>query len=160
MKTVPHVFDDLNVKKALHTFIQSLDSEHEADQASSEFALMQETEAWCSALAARDKNIPVGSLRHYCENARPALSSQALVAVAKFYRNLPYSEQVRSKFDFVMTRLFSHTADNDRRSCLLDRLATLKQINTLYSEWSSVPLYAAEDDQNKIMKFSRFTDHS
>jgi len=151
IKTMPAVFDDLDVKKALHTFVQSLDSEKQADQATAEFALMHETEAWCSALGRRDKNIPVASLRHYCETARPALSSQALLAIAKFYRNLPYSEPVRSKFDFVMTRLFTHTVENERRSCLLDRLGTLNQINTLYSEWSSVPLYSADDDENRIM---------
>lgn len=147
MKVVPAAFDDFNAKKALNTFLQATGN----GQAEAEFALMQETESWCSALAARDARVPVSSLRLYCENSKPALSSQALLALARFYRNLPYSEGVRAKFDFVMTRLFSRPTEDDKRVCLFDRVESLNHINTLYGEWSSVPLYTAEDDESKVL---------
>ncbi len=151
IKVVPKTFDDFNAKKALHTFLQLGDGVNSEEHATAEFALMQETEAWCSALAERDRNVPVSSLRRYCENSRPALSSQALLGLGRFYRNLPYSESVRSKFDFVITRLFSRPGALEKRICLFPRDEILVHLNTLYSEWSSISLYAADDDQSKVL---------
>lgn len=151
MKIVPNAFDDFNVKKALHAFLHVTENVNSGEHAEAEFKLMHETEAWCTALADRDRNVPVSSLRQSCENSRPALSSQALLALARFYRNLPYSESVRSKFDFVITRLFSRPVEHDKRASLFGRDEALGHINTLYKEWSSVPLYTAEDDESKVL---------
>ncbi len=112
---------------------------------------MHETEAWYSALAVRDTKIPVSSLRQYCENTKPALSSQAMLALARFYRNSPFTEPVRAKFDYIITRLFSRATDYGRRSCLFPRDEALKHLNKLYSEWSSVSLYAVDDDDSKVL---------
>lgn len=151
MKIVPSGFDDFRVKKALHAFLNVNESENSEQHAESEFTLMNETEAWCTALAERDKNVPVSSLRQYCENSRPALSSQALLALARFYRNLPYSEGVRAKFDFVITRLFSRPTEHEKRVCLFTRDETFVHVSTLYREWSSIALYSAEDDESKVL---------
>lgn len=152
MKIVPKTFDDLNAKKALNVFLHLADNANLSEQSASEFKLMQETEAWCSAVATRDRNVSVSNLRRYCENSRPALSSHALVGLSRFYRNLPYSETVRAKFDFVITRLFSRAVESEKRKCLFNREDMLGHINTLYGEWSSVPLYAADDeDESKVM---------
>lgn len=151
LKVVPHTFDDFNAKKALNAFLNVTTGVDSEEHKTAEFNLMQETESWCSALAERDKNIPVSSFRLYCENSRPALSSQAMLGLARFYRNLPYSETARSKFDFIITRLFSRPVDGEKRVCLFTREEALKHINTLYSEWSSVPLYDADDDDSKVM---------
>jgi hypothetical protein len=151
LKIKPTPFDDFNVKKSLNNFLQVVESENSSAHQEAEFTLIQETEAWCSALAERDTRVPVSALRQYCENSRPALSSQALLALARFYRNLPYSESVRSKFDFVITRLFSRPMENDRRACLFAREEALTHINTLYREWSSISLYDADDDDSKVM---------
>ncbi|MBP7415268.1 MAG: hypothetical protein WBC19_10115 [Pyrinomonadaceae bacterium] len=151
LKMVPRAYDDFNAKKALNIFLQVTESESSEEHASAEFTLMQETESWCSALANRDRDILVSSLRQYCERSRPALSSQALLGLARFYRNLPYSEAVRSKFDFVITRLFSRAVAQEKRICLFKRDEMLTHINTLYSDWSSVPLYTADDDESKVM---------
>lgn len=149
MKHKPNSFDDFNVKRALNAFLQASDADKEELKAA-EFALMQQTEAWYTSLAARDASIAVQNLRQYCENTRPALSSQALLSLARFYRNSPYSEAVRAKFDFVITRLFSRPIGAQRRKPLFERSEALGHLNTLYREWSSVPLYSADDDLSKI----------
>jgi|CXWL01.1.fsa_nt_gi hypothetical protein len=151
MKMMPKIYDDFKAKKALNTFLQISDTVNSEGHAEAEFELLSETEAWCSALAERDKNVPVSSLRQYCDNSKPALSSQAILAIARFYRNLPYSEAVRAKFDFVVTRLFSRANENDKRVCLFNREETLNHIKTLYAEWSSIPLYSAEDDDSSVV---------
>ncbi len=150
MKVKPHVFDDFEAKKALNTFLQVSENENSAEHSEAEFRLMAETEAWCTALAERDKEVSVASLRQYCEGSKPPLSSQALVALGRFYRNLPYSEGVRSKFDFVITRLFSRAVENELRIALFNREETLGHIQTLYRDWSSIALYGAHDDDSDL----------
>lgn len=151
-KVIPKPFDDFNVKKTLNIFLQSTESVDSEKYLAAEFNLLQETEAWCSALAERDRGIRVASLRQFVENSKPALSSQAMLALARFYRNLPYTEDVRAKFDFIITRLFSKSIGMERRACLFNRDEMLVHINSLYEEWSSVPLYSAdEDDESKLL---------
>lgn len=151
MKVKPKTFDDFNAKKALNNFLNVNENSNSEEHKSAEFALMQETEAWGLALLERDRHVAVANIRQYCENSRPALSSQAMLALARFYRNAPYSESVRSKFDFVITRLFSRPVEQDKRICLFGREEMLGHINTLYSEWSSIPLYDAETDESNVM---------
>ena len=159
MKIVPNAFDDFKAKKALNTFLQVAENENSVSHAEAEFSLLSETETWCTALAKRDNAVLVSSLRQYCENSRPPLSSQALLALARFYRNLPYTESVRSKFDFVVTRLFSRPAENERRICLFTRDEMQAHINTLYKDWSSVALYSADDDEsNEFLTMMSFED--
>lgn len=151
LKIVPKAFDDFNAKKALNNFLQIPENSNSEEHKQAEFDLMTETESWCSALAERDRNVPVSSLRQYCENTRPALSSQALLALGRFYRNSPYSEAVRSKFDFIITRLFTRAGEDDRRTCLFTRDEMLGHITTLYADWSSVPLYTADSDESNLL---------
>ena len=75
---------------------------------------------------------------------------QAMLALARFYRNSPYSEPVRAKFDFVITRLFSRPVSGERRKPLFSRDEALGHLNALYREWSSVQLYSAQDDLSNI----------
>jgi hypothetical protein len=150
MRMVPETYDDLAVKKALHTFLQ-VDSDYGSTEYSeAEFQLMQETEVWSSALSERDRDISVANLRRFCENSRPVLSAQALLSLARFYRNAPYSEATRSKFDFVMTRLFARENDGAKRRLLFGRSEMIGHIKTLYANWSSVALYSTGDESPKV----------
>ncbi len=159
MKIVPNSFDDFNAKVALNNFIQVTEPIASDGHKHAEFALMQETEAWCSALAARDKGISVGNVRRYCENAKPMLSSQAMLALARFYRNLPYSESVRGKFDFIITKLFSRPTQDQTRKLLFTRDEMLGHIKSLYADWSSISLYITDDnDENAILTAASFGD--
>jgi hypothetical protein len=151
LNVAPKLYDELSVKKALHEFLQISAKTHTPEHAQAEFLLMQETESWYSALTRRDKHITVGHLRRFCENSRPALSPQALVSLARFYRNAPYSESVRSKFDLILTRLYSKETEKGRRALAFDREELLKQIGELYAEWSSIPLYSADEDDSSIV---------
>jgi hypothetical protein len=152
MKVKPQPFDDLKTKLALNKFLKIADDAAESDDhKASELDLMRETEAWCTALSDRDTKIYVSSLRQYCENTRPALSSQALVALCRFYRNLPYSESTRAKYDFLLTRLFTRAVEDDTRVCLFRREEAQNHLENLYKDWSSVPLYAADEDDSKLM---------
>lgn len=157
IKIVPKAYDDLEVKKILHSFLQISPAEQPQEHAAAQFQLVQETENLHSSLAARDKHIMTAHLRRYCETSRPLLGSRALIALARFYRNSTYSEQVRSKFDLVLTRLFSKEAGSDRQMVFSrDELAA--HIRELYAEWSSVPMYATEENDAQIAQTARQFD--
>lgn len=150
LKVIPATYDDLQAKKALHQFLQVQGEPDTTDYAEAEFSLMQETEAWSTALSDRDSKISVSYLRQFCENSRPVLSSQALIALGRFYRNASFSELSRAKFDLIMTRLFSRDSDDEKRRLLFSRVDMIGHLKTLYANWSSIALFSAEDDAVKI----------
>ncbi|HEY8559978.1 MAG TPA: hypothetical protein VIL74_06215 [Pyrinomonadaceae bacterium] len=164
MKLLAKTYDDLPVKLALHDFLQVTHETSSTEHAQSEFRLMQETENWCSALAHRDKHIPVAHLRRHCETTRPPLSSQALIALARFYRNSPFSEPVRSKFELVVTRLFSREDETEERALLLSREEIVQQLKELYADWSSIQLYSSDEEDSEILiavlKFEDFVEEA
>jgi hypothetical protein len=145
MKTVPGSYDDLEAKKALHRFLQVQTDSASAEYAEAEFKLMHETEAWNTALSRRDAKVTVSNLRRFCENSRPVLSSQALMALGRFYRNAPYSEPTRAKFDLIMTRLFTRDAGDERRRMLFSRDEMVGHLKTLYANWASIALYSTDE---------------
>lgn len=149
-KKLPKSYDDFNAKKALNAFLQVSGSITSDEHKQAEFALMQETEAWCSALSLRDREISVADLRRYSENCRPMLSSQAMLSLARFYRNLPYSEPVRGKFDFIITRLFSKPLEDHTRKLLFGSDEMLGHIKNLYADWSSLSLFSVDDPESNI----------
>lgn len=151
LNLVPKLYNELPVKKALHDFIQISSNVNSPEHAQAEFQLMQETESWYSALTRKDKNINVGHLRRYCETTRPALSSQALISLARFYRNAPYSESVRSKFDLIITRLFTREVGDGKRLLAYNRDELIRQLNAFYAEWSSIQFYPAEEDDSQVV---------
>ena len=160
MKMSPRTFDDLDVKQALHKYLQVNATTSAGESPDAEPALFRETEKWFSALSGRDGDISVANVRRFCENSRPVLSSQALIALARFYRNSPYSEAVRGKFDFVMTKLFSREVGDERRRLLFGRIEMLAHIKTLYSNWASLSLAAEGEDASPVaaivVGFERF----
>lgn len=158
MKIAPKSYDDLAVGIALHDFLHITAEPQSPEHSVSEFKLMQETENWYSALAHRDKFVTVSDLRRFCETTRPVLSLQALIALARFYRNAPFSETVRSKFDMVMTRLVTKEGKNNKRQMVFEREKLVEQIAGLYQDWSSIPLYADEDDSEILIAVLKFED--
>ena len=146
LKTSPMSYDDLEAKKALHKFLQVSGDLKSPAHAEAEFALRQETEAWSFALFERDQKISAANIRRFCEESRPVLSSAALISLARFYRNAPFSEDVRGKFELVMTRLFSRDAGDETRRVLFPREEMIGHMTTLYANWSSIALYSSEED--------------
>ncbi|HQZ83796.1 MAG TPA: hypothetical protein PLR83_11295 [Pyrinomonadaceae bacterium] len=158
LKIIPKTYDDLSVKKALHRFMQVAEDAATDAHKQGEFQLMQEIEMWCSALAKRDAEISIAALRRYCENCRPKLSSQAMLALARFYRNLACNEDVRGKFDYILTRLFSRAVADDTRKLLFSGSEMYGHIKALYADWSSIPLYSADDEENIVLAAASFRE--
>lgn len=161
MKSVSGSYNDLQVKQALHNFLKINDPET-SEHAAAEFQLMQETENWYSSLSRRDRKIAVAQFRRFCELTKPPLSSRALMALGRFYRNSPFAEPVRGKFDLVVTRLFTQEADSGKREILFKKEEIARHVQELYKDWASVPLYPTDENDSGILlcvlQFQDFVD--
>ena len=158
LKMSPGSYDDLPVKKSLHKVLQVSEEADSREFAEAEYSLMHAIQEWFSALAKRDSNLSVADLRRFCENSRPVLSSQALMALARFYRNSPFSEPVRGKFDFVITRLFSRQTDEGQRKPLFVRSEAIGHIWTFYANWSSLDLHSGAEHADRLGSIVRGFD--
>lgn len=150
----PDAFDDIAVKMALHRYVQVSG----AERSDAEVKLTAEIDAWRSALAVRDRNIPVSSLRRFSETCQPALSPQALFSLARFYRELPFSETNRGKFDFIMTRLFSKSIGGHMREPLFGRDEIIGHLKSRYSDWSGQRQKYTDDEPDVLLTVLSFED--
>ena len=92
-------------------------------------------ESWEAVLAERDRNLSVEALRRYAEKANPALSPQTLFALLLFYRSVAFSRATASKFDFVVTRLFSKFAEREQRDLRCPCGEITRHLKERYADW-------------------------
>lgn len=158
MRTVPHRYDVVPVKQALHLFLTEFKTLESPEQTESEATLRKEIERWHTSLIKRDADIPTPLLRLYCDDS--GLNSKSLGSLARFFRNSPFSENVRSKFDLVITRYFTEESEGNRREMKLKRDELISAVTKLYEEWSSVPVYSVdEEDSELILAAFKFEDY-
>jgi hypothetical protein len=152
-------YNSAGVKKYLHElFTLSPDASSEEINGM-EFIYWQEIQLWRSALSQRDGFISASDLRYYCESSKPPLSEQALLALARFYRGLPASERTTSKFDMILTRIFSIDEENGLRRLSATRSAVAETLEDFYKDWLGIsPQHAIEDEKisKAASKFSEF----
>ena len=157
MKIVPKPFDDLPVKKVLHSFLQVPNNVSLNEHAEAEFELRQGTESWYSALAERDEQISVENLRYCCETTRPPLSPPALLALAKFYRMRLYESAGINRFTYHAA--FFERVENSRRESRVFRRRKLRgHLSELYAEWERSFLPTDEKDEDIVVAVLKFED--
>lgn len=125
--------------KALVTAINSLNlalrEGIEAKVDSTRAAVQQELEAAVANLARRDARVMTYNLRRYCEAEATLLDLQSLAALASFYYTLPFSESSRSKYDFVITQLFSLVDEQRHRHLKGNPEQISKRLTTMCQAW-------------------------
>ncbi|HEV7642931.1 MAG TPA: hypothetical protein VGO50_03235 [Pyrinomonadaceae bacterium] len=140
-------YNNTGVKKYLHELFTLSPSTSSEEVNGMEFIFWQEVQLWRSALSQRDSFISVSDLRHYCETSRPPLSEQALFALARFYRGVPASEKTTSKFDLIITRVFSKDEEDGARRLSASRTTVAETLNDLYKEWLGI---SPQNEEEKI----------
>ena len=150
--------DDLQLKKALHTYEQALGNPEGDEFFDAEAALVARLGGWEAMLAERDRNLPVEALRRYAEKANPPLSPQTLFALLRFYRSVPFSRAISSKFDFVLTRLFSKFAEREQRDLLCSRGEIVKHLKERYADWYGRGSSDALDETDATLLVLSFDD--
>ena len=147
-------FDDLRVNKALHRLSQASADPASAEYAEAETAASDEIGAWVKGLTKRDAAITVAQLRQYCETCQPALSSQALFSLACFYYELPTTSEIRAKFDFILTKLFSRPSDDGGRQMICPRRDVIDHLGSRFGEWKRTPSGAVTEPETLLDSLS------
>lgn len=156
------VIKDYNVtgvRKYLHE-LNTLPHDSSSEEINGmEFIFWQEIQLWRSALSQRDSFISASDLRYYCESSKPPLSEQALLSLARFYRGLPASERTTSKFDMILTRIFTVDEENGTRHLSSMRSAIADTLEEYYKEWLGIsPEHSIDDEKIReaVLKFNEF----
>lgn len=125
--------------KALVTAINSLNlalrEGIETKVDSTRAVVQQELEAAVANLVRRDARVMTYNLRRYCEAEATLLDLQSLAALASFYYLLPFSESSRSKYDFVITQLFSLVDEQRQRHLKGNPEQISKRLTTMCQAW-------------------------
>jgi hypothetical protein len=100
-----------------------------------EFALRQKINNWRYLLAERDQKIETYHLRRFCENHTSPLNNNLFASLTRFYRGLPHSATIQSKFDFAVTRLYSIEENRTTRRLRLKGDELAHNIVQLFANW-------------------------
>ncbi len=100
-----------------------------------EFLLKRKINNWRYLLAERDKNIETYHLRRFCESLETPLDTKFFAALTRFYRSLPHSTTVQSKYDFAVTRLYSFAENKTKRQMRLKREEISCDLHKLFNRW-------------------------
>jgi hypothetical protein len=158
-KPLVREYNSEGVKKYLHELFTMPPNSSPEEINGMEFIFWQDIQLWRSALAQRDSFISASDLRYYCESSKPPLSEQALLSLARFYRGLPASERTTSKFDMILTRLFTVDEEDGLRRLSASRNTIAETLEGYYKEWLGIsPQHAIDDDKirSASSKFGEF----
>lgn len=114
-------FDSLTLNMALQEF-------RKGNLAAKE-QVFDEILKWQDYLLERDENIGLKDLRIHCETAKPALNSKALLTLGEFYQNVS-----RTKFEMLLTRVFSKLTENAQRRLLVETADIEQHIVNIFSK--------------------------
>jgi hypothetical protein len=136
-KTVPKSFDVKKIRNLLGEYKAATGREDE-EFLQLEFRVLQELHFWRAALARRDETIKTFHLRRFYEANSAGITNQILSALGCFYRSLTPSFEVRSKYDFVLTQLFSAKLADGSRYVRYDAKELHSRLQQFNVAWTGI----------------------
>jgi hypothetical protein len=158
LSRAPGKFDLIRLVTAINELNLALRSGEEDKVREAEATVHQELETAFQTLATRDAAIMPYHLRRFCEDDSTLLDLNALAALTSFYRALPPTEANRGKYDFVVTRLFSHPMPGcatRQRQLKINREQLTKRLTEMCVAWGETIVRDPAD----APKISQFIEH-
>lgn len=147
---VPATHDLSPLKIALQDMKNGLALDHLEMLNNAECGISQELQYWRLSLAERDLRVGTFDLRQFCEKTGNALDFQVLAVLARFYRNLPSTNIAQSKYDYVVTKMFTREENKGKRELRIGREELLQNLNELTLEWAEVATLRQMRNEQKI----------
>lgn len=115
LKLSPGIFDVARIKDSIQTLKTATMDDDSSIPLEAEFQLQREFQLWRQLIEVKDATIETYNFRRFCDSAAEALDDDIYIALAGFYREATYSATNQSKFDLVVTRLFTDVDASGRR---------------------------------------------
>lgn len=144
LKISPKSYDLKKVNGLLDEY-KTGQNEENGEALQIEFRLLQELQFWRSDLSRRDEAVKTFHLRRFYDENASFMTAQTLAALGCFYRSLMPSFEVRSKYDFVVTQLFSSKSPDKPRFVRIgseELIERLKQFNVV---WTGIEIDWADE---------------
>jgi hypothetical protein len=126
---------DIELVKASLSKLKALPPQTPSDEfLHIEFSLDQEFNLWRGLLEERDRHIETYHLRRFFDTANQEFDRAVFVALAYFYRSSPFFLAHLSKFDLVLTRLYS-VGSQPNRQPRLSRDELTADIAAMFRAW-------------------------
>lgn len=110
-----------------------------------EFKVLQELHFWRSTLARRDEMVKAFHLRRFYDENAASVNAQTLAALGCFYRSLMPSYEVRSKYDFVVTQLFSAKLPDKPRYVRVSSEELIERLQRFNIVWTGIEIDWADE---------------
>lgn len=162
LNRVPEKFDFSALVTAINALNLALREADEDNVREAVVLVSQELDEVTLSLIERDAVLMPYHLRRFCEDETTTLDLNALAALTSFYRALPPTEANRGKYDFVVTRLFSHAEPGRsarHRHLRISREQLAKRLTEMCAAWGEVISRAPADAikiRNSIAQFDQF----
>lgn len=153
-----NLFDIEFVKNNLQK-VKALPPETAADEfIQIQFAIDQEFNLWRGLLEQRDAKIETYHLRRFFDTSNQSFDRAVFVALAYFYRGSENRLEHLSKFDLVLTRLFS-TVNHSRREARNGRVERIAELTDLFTKWDGeefAPSAPTNEVHGAVARFEEF----
>jgi hypothetical protein len=137
---VPHKSYDVKKISALLSDYKAEQTEETGESLQLEFRVLQELHFWRLTLARRDEAVKTFHLRRFYDENASSVTAQMLAALGCFYRSLMPSFEVRSKYDFVVTQLFSTKLTGEPRYVRLGGDELIERLQRYNVVWTGVEI--------------------
>jgi hypothetical protein len=115
-----------------------------------EFRILQELHFWRSTLSRRDEAVKTFHLRRFYDENASSVTAQMLAALGCFYRSLMPSFEVRSKYDFVVTQLFSIKLTDEPRYVRVGGEELIERLQRYNVLWTGIEIDWADKKTRRM----------
>jgi hypothetical protein len=151
LKISPKSYDLKKINALLDEY-KAVQNEDNADALQIEFRLLQELQFWRSALSHRDEAVKTFHLRRFYDENASFVTAQTLAALGCFYRSLMPTFEVRSKYDFVVTQLFSSKSLNEPRFVRISVEELIERLKQFNVAWTGIEIDWADERARRARK--------
>lgn len=147
---VPHKSYDAKKISALLSEYKAGQTEETGESLQAEFRVLQELHFWRLTLARRDEAVKTFHLRRFYDENASSVTAQMLAALGCFYRSLMPSYEVRSKYDFVVTQLFSTKLPHEPRYVRVGGEELIERLQRYNIVWTGIEIDWADKKTRRI----------
>lgn len=151
-------FEVKKVKDALQELNEIQLQDSIQDYLEAEIELNELLQEWRLKLQERDLQIETQQIRRFCDEFKKPFEYRVFGALTRFYRSLPHSPSIQSKYDFVVTRYFLKETKNNYRQMRFERDEIVRHLIDLSEKWNIHSTHSTEVSEEVIFAVSKFDE--